>query len=80
MDEHELIIKALKIEASIKPNDKIIIGNIVLTYKELSEMLDNIDKIDPVVKRFIVNFLKTSLRMFRECEEFRKMVISLVGE
>ncbi len=79
MDEREIIIRALKAEATAKPNERIYVGFKSLTYKEFVEMLDNHKKLDKMGKEFVESFLKTAVKMFRENQAYRENMMKLAG-
>lgn len=79
MDVKELIIKAIKVEASIKPDETIIVGDKVMTYKQFAELIENIDEIDPELRKQIYDFLKMAIKLFKQCEEFRKSILTLIS-
>jgi hypothetical protein len=80
VDEKAVIIKALRIEAQRKPNERIYVGFKSYTYAEFVEMLDNHKSLTKAEKEFIENFLKTSLKLFRENQTYREKILKLAGE
>jgi len=76
MNEIEsLIVKAIKIEALQKPDEKIIAGNIVMTYRDFAEML-NSKKHEKIVK----DFLKTAVKLFNENPAFKENILKLASK
>jgi hypothetical protein len=80
VDEKAVIIKALKIEAQRKPNERIYVGFKSYTYTEFVEMLDNRKSLTKAEKEFVENFIKTSLKLFRENKAYRERILTLAGE
>lgn len=80
MDEKKILIKALKLEAQHKPNERIYVGFKSFTYKEFACMLENNSRLDKETKKVVDNFLKQALKMFRENHEFRNKMMTLAGE
>lgn len=79
LKESEILIKAFKLEAQRKPDERIFIGFKTYTYKEFSSLLDNHQKLDKETKKLIQSFLNQALKMFRENEEFRNRMKMLAG-
>jgi hypothetical protein len=80
MRELDIIIKALKLEAQQKPNERIYVGFKSYTYAEFVEMLNNHKKLAKVEKEFVENFLKTSLKLLKENKAYREKILTLAGE
>jgi hypothetical protein len=80
MREVEIIVKALKLEAQQKTGQRIFVGRKSYTYAEFVEMLDNHEKLGKDEKQFIENFLKTSLKLFKENQTYREKILKLAGE
>jgi hypothetical protein len=79
VNEIDIIIKALKIEAERKPNEQIyIIGFKSYTYKEFINMLDNYEKLNNDEKQFVDRFLEESVKLFKENKAFREKILSVV--
>jgi hypothetical protein len=76
MNEIEkIIVKAIKIEALQKPNEKIIAGNIVITYREFVEMLNS-----KTHEKIVKNFLKSAVKLFNENPLFKENILKLASE
>lgn len=74
----DLIIKAVKIEASVKPNEKIIIGEHVFTYSEFAEILSRRHN-SKTEKKIICMFLKQAEQLFKSNPEFKNKILELTG-
>jgi hypothetical protein len=72
-----IIVKALKAEAYSKPNEKIYIGNHVLTYREFAEALESCGLND--LKQSIDTLLNTALNLFKTSGEYREKIMRLAG-
>jgi hypothetical protein len=72
------MIKALKMEAERKPNERIYLDFKSYTYKEFINMLDNYEKLNNDEKRFVDKFLEESVRLFKENKAFREKILSMV--
>jgi len=80
MRELDIIVKALKLEAQQKPNERIYVGFKSYTYAEFAQMLNNHKKLAKAEKEFVENFLKTSLKLFKENKAYREKILTLAGE
>ncbi|MEM2281660.1 MAG: hypothetical protein QXZ68_06715 [Candidatus Bathyarchaeia archaeon] len=80
MREIEIIIKAFKVEAESKPNERIFVGSKSYTYKEFANMLNNHKKLDKETRKLVDNFLKNALKLFEENEEFHRKIMALAGK
>ena len=69
----KIAVLAIKEEAAHKPDEKVISGTTVMTYKELSERIDDEDKL--VYRLFVQPYVK----FLTESEEFRKKVMGTLG-
>ena len=78
MNEIDIIIKALKMEAEKKPNEGIYLGFKSYTYKEFINMLDNYEKLNNDEKQLVDKFLEESVRLFKENKAFREKILSMV--
>jgi ribosome assembly protein YihI (activator of Der GTPase) len=78
MNEIDIIIKALKMEAEKKPNERIYLDFKSYTYKEFINMLDNYEKLNNDEKQFVDKFLEESVRLFKENKAFREKILSMV--
>jgi hypothetical protein len=78
VDEVEIIIKALRVEAMQKPNEKIIAGKEVFTYKEFAEML-NSKKLQKNHRKMIQAFLNSALKMFKENPTYKRKILQLAA-
>jgi len=79
VNEKDIIIKALKIEAERKPNERIYItGFKSYTYKEFINMLDNYEKLNNDEKQFVDRFLEESTKLFKENKAFQEKILSMV--
>jgi hypothetical protein len=80
MDKVEqLIIQALKAEAAQKPNEKIIAGKEIFTYREFVEVL-NSHKLQKNHKKLVEAFLKSAVKLFNENPTYRQKILKLAGE
>jgi len=75
-----IIVKALKLEALSKPDEKIYIGSRVYTYREFAGMLNDRRRLDKTDRRFVESFLKASVKMFKKDQSFRERILKLTGE
>jgi hypothetical protein len=80
MNDVEIIIRALKLEAQQKPNERIFVGFKSYTYAEFVNMLNNHKKLNKTDKQFIKNFLDASLKLFKENQTYRQKILKLAGE
>jgi hypothetical protein len=79
MDKIEqIIIQALKVEALQKPNEKIIAGKEIFTYREFAEIL-NSHKLQKNHKKLVEVFLKSAVKMFNENPTYRQHIMKLAG-
>jgi ribosome assembly protein YihI (activator of Der GTPase) len=77
-NEIDIIIKALKMEAERKPDERIYLDFKSYTYKEFINMLDNYEKLNNDEKQFVDKFLEESVRLFKENKAFREKILSMV--
>jgi len=73
VDFEELVVQAIEIEASRKPNEKIIVGNIEMTYAELKK---KIDEGDETVLKLIV---KPMAMVLKKDKSFSAKLMRLVA-
>jgi len=73
MRDKEIAIAAIKQESMKKPDEKIIAGRVVLTYKELCQKIDDGDK--DIYKLFVEPYVK----MLKESKEFKAKVMEMLG-
>ena len=78
MKEVEIIIKALRIEALQKPEEKVMAGKEVFTYREFAEML-NSKKLQKNHRKFVESFLQSAIKMFNENPTYKQKVLQLAG-
>lgn len=78
MKEVEIIVKALKAEATQKPNEIIYAGRESFTYKEFIAML-NSKKLQKNHKKLVKSFLNSAVKQFKENEPFRHKMLDLAG-
>jgi hypothetical protein len=79
MDKVEqIIIQALKAEALQKPNERIIAGKEVLTYRQFAEILDS-KKLRQNHKKLVDAFLKSAVKLFKENPTYKKHIMKLAG-
>jgi ribosome assembly protein YihI (activator of Der GTPase) len=78
VNEIDIIIKALKMEAERKPDERIYLDFKSYTYKEFINMLDNYEKLNNDEKQFVDKFLEESVRLFKENKAFREKILSMV--
>jgi hypothetical protein len=74
-DIEGLIIKAIKIEALNKPDEKIIIGDVIITYRQFAEMLNSKNH-----ENIIKDFLKTAVKLFNENPVFKENILKLASQ
>jgi hypothetical protein len=74
----EIIIQALKAEALQKPNEKIIAGKEILTYREFAEILDS-KKLQQNHKKLVDAFLKSAVKLFNENPTYKQHIMKLAG-
>jgi len=74
-DIEGLIIKAIKIEALNKPDEKIIIGDVIITYRQFAEMLNSKNH-----ENIIRDFLKTAVKLFNENPVFKENILKLSSQ
>jgi len=79
MKPEEIIIRAIKAEAKLKPKEKIFAGYISMTYEEFASKL-NTKKLSKDEKRLVQDRLKTMLKMFNENATYRQQMMKLAGE
>jgi hypothetical protein len=79
LNEKEIVIRALKMEAQLKPSEKIYAGWVELTYEEFGKMLDA-KRLQRNHKKLVESIVQTSLKMFRENPVFRERMLKLAGE
>ena len=77
-NELEIIIKALRAEASQKPNEIIYAGREKFTYKEFASML-NSGKLQKNHKKLVESFLNSAIKQFKQNEAFRHKMLNLAG-
>jgi ribosome assembly protein YihI (activator of Der GTPase) len=77
-NEIDIIIKALKMEAERKPDERIYLDFKSYTYKEFINMLDNYEKLNNDEKQFVDKFLEESVKLFKENKAFREKILSMV--
>jgi hypothetical protein len=75
-----VIVRALKLEALSKPDEKIYVGRRVYTYREFAGMLNDHRRLGRAERRVVESFLEASLKMFKENREFRERMLRLAGE
>jgi hypothetical protein len=74
-DIEGLIVKAIKIEALNKPDEKIIIGDVIITYRQFAEMLNSKNH-----ENIIKDFLKTAVKLFNENPVFKENILKLASQ
>jgi hypothetical protein len=74
-DIEGLIVKAIKIEALNKPDEKIIIGDVIITYRQFAEMLNSKNH-----ENVIKDFLKTAVKLFNENPVFKENILKLASQ
>jgi len=73
MKDKELAIAAIKEEAKQKPDEKVVVGKIVLSYGELLKKAEDGDK-------FVEDFLiKPYMKLLKESKDFRNKVMVMLG-
>ena len=78
MKEVEIIVKALKAEATQKPNEIIYAGRESFTYKEFIAML-NTKRLQKNHKKLVETFLQSARKMFNENSTYRLKMMQLAG-
>jgi len=78
MKEVDIIIRALKAEAMVKPDEKIFVGRESFTYAEFAGMLGT-EKLQRNHRKFVENFLNSAKKMFKENPVYRQKMIQLAG-
>ena len=78
MNELEIIVKALRAEASQKPNEIIYAGRESFTYKQFASML-NSEKLQKNHKKLVESFLNSAVKQFKQNEAFRHKMLGLAG-
>jgi hypothetical protein len=76
LDAKDVVIKALKMEALQKPDEKIILGRTVLTYRQFAEMLGGGSGDGKVVEEVV----RSAVLMFKKNPAFRERMLRLAGE
>jgi len=79
-DIMNVIVKALKIEAMRKPNERIFVGFKTYTYAEFAEMLSGQKNLSKADKQLIKSFLEDSVKIFKESQLFRLKILELAAE
>ena len=74
----KILTKALRAEATQKPNEIIYAGRESFTYKEFVAML-NSKKLQKNHKKLIESFLNSAVKQFKENELFRHKMLGLAG-
>ena len=72
MKDKEIAVAAVKEEARTKPDEKVKIGRIYITYAELSE---RVEKGDKIIEKL---FMKPYLKALKEDKEFRMRILSML--
>jgi len=78
LKEVEIIVKALKAEATQKPNEIIYAGPESFTYKEFVALL-NSKKLQKNHKKLVESFLQSARKMFNENPTYRLKMMQLAG-
>jgi len=78
MNVRKLIIMAVKAEASVKPNEKLIIGEHAFTYSEFAEILSKKHN-SKDERKLIDTFLKQAEQLFKNNIEFKNKILELAG-
>jgi len=73
----DVIKRAIQLEALSKPNEKIIIGNQVLTYAEFASILNGHHN-SSSNKRLVKHFMKQALKLYKSNPQFRSKLNELV--
>jgi uncharacterized protein YggL (DUF469 family) len=74
----DIITRALKLEASQKPNEIIYAGREKFTYKQFVGML-NSGKLQKNHKKLVESLLNSAIKQFKENEVFRNKMLDLAG-
>jgi len=78
LKEVEIIVKALKAEATQKPKEIIYAGRERFTYKEFVAML-NSKKLQKNHKKLVESFLQSARKMFNENPTYKLKMMQLAG-
>jgi len=78
LKEVEIIVKALKAEASQKPMEIIYAGRETFTYEEFVGML-NSRKLQKNHKKLVESFLQSARKMFNENPTYRQKIMQLAS-
>ena len=79
MSERDILIRAFKAEARMKPKEKIILGRKVYTFEEFASMLGSGRRLPKEERNLVRSFVDNALRMFRENPAYRQKMMSLAG-
>jgi hypothetical protein len=79
LNEREIILRAIRAEARLKPKELVILGRRVFTFEEFAEKLNAEEKLPKEDKTLIKAWMKNTLKMFKENEAFRVQMLSLAG-
>lgn len=79
MKELDIIIKAVKLEAKSKPEEKIFIGTKVFTFKQFADMINNHNSLKREDRKIIKACLNNFVKMFRENKVYRSKMMLLAG-
>ena len=71
MKPEQIIINSIKVEAKIRPKEKIFFGPISYTYEQFAEMLST-PRLSRKQKKLVKNHLNTLIRMFETSEKYRE--------
>jgi hypothetical protein len=78
MNEIEIITKALIAEALQKPEEKIIAGKQVFTYREFAQILQS-QKLQKNHKKIVDAFLKSAVKLYNENPTYKQQILKLAG-
>ena len=79
MSEREILIRAFKAEARMKPDERIKLGWNLYTYREFADMLGSGEDLSKEEKNTLKSFVDNALKMFRENPAYKQKMMSLAG-
>ena len=79
MSEREILVRAMKAEARMKPDTKIRLGWSFYTYREFADMLGSNEELSKEEEGRLKSFMENALKMFRENPAYRDKMMDLAG-
>lgn len=77
MKVEELILAAIKVEAEAKPDERVVMGRTVMTFREFAALLSR--KRSREEEEMVGEFLRQAKALFESSEEFKRKVLELAG-